>query len=70
MSVTTEEAVEGVEGMRITDEWQDDEYSRQRLQGVKRGDDDVTDSPRDDKDSFYSRPVPKVCRTNIDLDNS
>ena len=59
MSLDTEEAMRRMEGVKMNDEWQDDEYSRQRLQGLKKGE-LVMETSKDGEESFYKRPVPKV----------
>ena len=59
MSLDTEEAMRRMEGVKMNDEWQDDEYSRQRLQGLKKGE-LVKETSKDGEESFYKRPVPKV----------
>ncbi|XP_054749746.2 uncharacterized protein LOC129255418 isoform X1 [Lytechinus pictus] len=54
MSLDSEEAMRRMQGVSVDDEWQDDEYTRQSLQGNKDG---VKKS--EESDSFYRRPVPK-----------
>ncbi|XP_041458270.1 uncharacterized protein LOC121410326 isoform X1 [Lytechinus variegatus] len=54
MSLDSEEAMRRMQGVSVDDEWQDDEYTRQSLQGNKDG-----AKKSEESDSFYRRPVPK-----------
>ena len=58
LSVATAEAMKNMEGVTLPDEWQDDEFSQQKLAGV--------DSTQEEE-SFFRRKVPSTVTFLINI---